>query len=267
MIDLPFGFLLFLFGLVAIFAVAVALFGDSNESTAWEEAICRLLPTTTSVAATCASCETDDVDAEDCFCDDCGESSETLEWRADGQVRCARCQGFRDFPDLAREVLADGGFVPDLIVSDLGLDFEEDTDAEPDGSDAVSSAADAAPAIDASAGKVLPPYKRILEATGWWPFVDQNIDVVQFYSYTHFCMPNGTTAVGLAQVYNGFRYADIAIANRSDVAVAWTIVHEASHLSSVGTTGDLSWDEQAAEAAAARFLQDAAAVFGREACR
>jgi hypothetical protein len=105
------------------------------------------------------------------------------------------------------------------------------------------------------AEKFLPPYRRILECTGWLEYVDSNVDVVRYYDFPSFQSASGL-AVGLARYENGRRIADIAIKDRPDVDVVTTIVHEAAHLSGISQLGTYL-DQDAAHGVETRFLLDA----------
>lgn len=286
MVDPPVGLLLFLLLLIGVFTVVAALGGDLTKNMSYGPTTPDIFTPRGAVpsapaAGAGASCETD-ADVEDDFCDDCGEYSDTLQWREDGQLRCDPCQAFRDHPELTREVLQDGGFVPDLIVCDLGLDVEDDDpgvdeDAEPDPDDDEADAAAVANnwAISslpsAAATKptpvILPPFARVFEATGWVSTILAHVDVIRYYDHPYFQIPTGGQAVGFAHYEDGLRWIDVATNGRSDIAVCWTIAHEIGHLYSVAQSGQLSYDEVIAQSFADRFLRDAAAVYGWEACR
>ena len=106
--------------------------------------------------------------------------------------------------------------------------------------------------------KFLPPYRRILECTGWLEYVDSNVDIVRYYNFPSFQSASGL-AVGLARYENGRRIADVAIKDRPDVDVVTTIVHEAAHLSGISRLGTYL-DQDAAHGVETRFLLDARAL-------
>src|SRR5438128_2381553 len=70
-----------------------------------------------------------------------------------------------------------------------------------------------ASSVRSEGDKFLPPYRRILECTGWFEYVDKNVDVVRYYDAAEFQSQQGP-AVGLARYDNGRRIADVAIKDR-----------------------------------------------------
>jgi hypothetical protein len=99
--------------------------------------------------------------------------------------------------------------------------------------------------------KFIPEHRQILEMTGWYAYANSNIDVIQYYDWPAFKYRDGT-AIGLAFCSRGLRVTQVAIKDRSDAQVCWTIIHEAAHLSGVQQFGGM-FGEQEAEAAAAKF--------------
>lgn len=112
-----------------------------------------------------------------------------------------------------------------------------------------------------STEKILPPYRLVLERTGWLKYVDGNIDVIRFYDFPSFQSDQGP-ALGIAHYENGHRIADIAINGRSDVEVAATLVHEAAHLAGIGEFGTYL-DQDVAVATETRFRADAQSAFAK----
>jgi hypothetical protein len=110
-----------------------------------------------------------------------------------------------------------------------------------------------------STEKILPPYRAVLERTGWLNYVNANIDVIRFYNFPAFQSDQGP-ALGIAHYENGRRIADIAINGRSDVEVAATLVHEAAHLAGIGEFGTYL-DQDVAVATEARFRADVQPAF------
>lgn len=115
------------------------------------------------------------------------------------------------------------------------------------------------------ADKFLPPYKRILECTGWLEYVDLNVDVVRYYDMETFQSAQGP-AIGLARYESGRRIADVAIKGQTDIDIVSVIVHEAAHLSGIRQLGTYL-DQAAATTVQRRFLVDAAKMTSGDARR
>lgn len=112
---------------------------------------------------------------------------------------------------------------------------------------------DAAPGAGQSE-KFLPAHRKILEETGWFEYVNNNIDVLEYYDYPSFDHPDGP-AVGLSFVRNGRRVAQIAVKDMTAEEVAQVLAHEAGHLVGVLQIGT-QHSEDVAQAVEAQFRRD-----------
>jgi hypothetical protein len=206
-------------------------------------------------------------------CSDCSQRVDIPNWN---RHHCSGCWRLRQDPGLAQEILDDGGFVPASIIAALGLDDEHDVgDAEDVASDTGAFGAPSSPGTVTAAPappqlpratavqKIPQPYYELLQATGFLDYVDSNLDVLRLWDYEAF-KHGKDGAIGMAQVINGLRYADIATRGRSDIQNAATLVHEAAHLSGIAQTGQMFLDEAIAEAVMNHFLDSARAMFEEE---
>jgi hypothetical protein len=104
-------------------------------------------------------------------------------------------------------------------------------------------------------------HAQILKGTGWYEYVNSNIDVLRYYNWSAFQHENGP-AVGLSYLSDGERVVLVATKDRSEEDVVATLVHEAAHCE-FGTRyrsdGGRQWRAQSeayAQETARRFLDD-----------
>ncbi len=76
-----------------------------------------------------------------------------------------------------------------------------------------------------------PRHAQILKSTGWYEYVNGNIDVLKYYHWSAFQSDKGP-AVGLSYISNGERVVFVATKDRSEEDVVATLVHEAAIASS-----------------------------------
>ena len=99
--------------------------------------------------------------------------------------------------------------------------------------------------------KFLPVHCHLLEASGWFDYVDSHIDAVEYYDWPAFATDPGP-AVGIALYDGTHRIAQIALKDRSTEDVVATLVHEAAHLSGISQIGTY-YDENIAYAVEHEF--------------
>ena len=78
--------------------------------------------------------------------------------------------------------------------------------------------------------KIPDPYATLLRKAGYFDYVNNNIDQLDFVRAHVLVKGNGNRAVGLAKVHRGYRMAQVVTLGRSPLEITATIVHEAAHL-------------------------------------
>jgi hypothetical protein len=104
--------------------------------------------------------------------------------------------------------------------------------------------------------QLTPQHRRLLEVTGWLPYVEAYLDVIVYYPVAQFVTTAGQPAIGAADIQNGMRVAIIATLGHSDIGIASVIVHEATHHAGYTQHGIYA-DEATCERHQAQFVQAA----------
>lgn len=78
--------------------------------------------------------------------------------------------------------------------------------------------------------KIPDPYATLLRKVGYFNYVNNNIDQIDFVRDHVLVWGNGKRALGLANVVKNHRIAKVATRGRSPLEITSTIVHEAAHL-------------------------------------
>ena len=78
--------------------------------------------------------------------------------------------------------------------------------------------------------KIPDPYATLLRKVGYFNYVNNNIDQIDFVEVRTLARSDGTLGVGFAGVVKNHRIAKVATLGRSPLEITSTIVHEAAHL-------------------------------------